>query len=92
MEQRCGVIVHVTSIQAELPLPEATIAYTAAISRAVEPFQGVPCSMMASRASGTTPSTTAKGRGVGPASPLGTFLTAPFSIVMVAACPASPKG
>ena len=30
MEQRCGVIVHVTSIQAELPLPEATIAYAAA--------------------------------------------------------------
>ena len=30
VERRCGVIVHVTSIQAELPLPEATIAYAAA--------------------------------------------------------------
>ena len=30
VEQRSGVIVHVTSIQRELPLPEATIAYAAA--------------------------------------------------------------
>jgi len=30
VEQRSGVIVHVTSIQRQLPLPEATIAYAAA--------------------------------------------------------------
>jgi NAD(P)-dependent dehydrogenase (short-subunit alcohol dehydrogenase family) len=30
IEQRSGVIVHVTSIQRQLPLPEATIAYAAA--------------------------------------------------------------
>jgi NAD(P)-dependent dehydrogenase (short-subunit alcohol dehydrogenase family) len=30
LEQRSGVIVHVTSIQSRLPLPEATIAYAAA--------------------------------------------------------------
>jgi NAD(P)-dependent dehydrogenase (short-subunit alcohol dehydrogenase family) len=30
IEQRSGVIIHVTSIQRELPLPEATIAYAAA--------------------------------------------------------------
>ena len=30
IEQRSGVIVHVTSIQSRLPLPEATIAYAAA--------------------------------------------------------------
>ncbi len=30
VEQRSGVIIHVTSIQRQLPLPEATIAYAAA--------------------------------------------------------------
>ncbi|AKM04079.1 SDR family oxidoreductase [Burkholderia pyrrocinia] len=30
LEQRSGVIIHVTSIQRQLPLPEATIAYAAA--------------------------------------------------------------
>lgn len=30
VEQRSGVVVHVTSIQAELPLPDATLAYAAA--------------------------------------------------------------
>jgi NAD(P)-dependent dehydrogenase (short-subunit alcohol dehydrogenase family) len=30
LEQRSGVIIHVTSIQSRLPLPEATIAYAAA--------------------------------------------------------------
>jgi len=30
IEQRSGVVVHVTSIQRELPLPEATLAYAAA--------------------------------------------------------------
>jgi len=30
LEQGAGVIIHITSIQAELPLPEATIAYAAA--------------------------------------------------------------
>ncbi|HEX6655848.1 MAG TPA: SDR family oxidoreductase [Candidatus Limnocylindria bacterium] len=30
LEQRSGVIVHITSIQRQLPLPEATIAYAAA--------------------------------------------------------------
>jgi NAD(P)-dependent dehydrogenase (short-subunit alcohol dehydrogenase family) len=30
LEQRSGVIIHVTSIQRALPLPEATIAYAAA--------------------------------------------------------------
>jgi NAD(P)-dependent dehydrogenase (short-subunit alcohol dehydrogenase family) len=30
IEQRCGVIIHITSIQRQLPLPEATIAYAAA--------------------------------------------------------------
>ena len=30
LEQRSGVIVHITSIQSRLPLPDATIAYAAA--------------------------------------------------------------
>ena len=30
LEQRSGVIIHITSIQSRLPLPEATIAYAAA--------------------------------------------------------------
>ncbi|WP_255654412.1 hypothetical protein [Corallococcus sp. EGB] len=30
LAQRAGVIVHVTSIQRELPLPESTTAYAAA--------------------------------------------------------------
>ena len=30
LEQRAGVIIHITSIQAELPLPDATMAYAAA--------------------------------------------------------------
>jgi NAD(P)-dependent dehydrogenase (short-subunit alcohol dehydrogenase family) len=32
VEQGCGVVIHVTSIQRELPLPEATTAYAAAKS------------------------------------------------------------
>jgi hypothetical protein len=43
LEQGSGVIIHITSIQRQMPLPEATIAYAAGEGRALERSIGNSC-------------------------------------------------